>query len=152
MKTQIQKKSVRVFGVKFEADDLGSGTWDHVEENGSSHEQVRSVDDFVDDKLHMNAIRKRIAVKRKKFPMENNIKTISSSTEKCRGRSTFLIEPIMGRFYYYDRYFSVILWLSFIYPVSILMLSETIISLHANPQKSRVLWILVDTIYAILQL
>ena len=35
---QKKKKSVRVFGVKFEADDPGSGTWDHVEEkHGSSH-------------------------------------------------------------------------------------------------------------------
>lgn len=54
-KRGIQKKSVRVFGVKFEADDPGSGTWDHVEETWEfTHEQVRSVDDFVDQHGYMN--------------------------------------------------------------------------------------------------
>lgn len=54
-KRGIQKKSVRVFGVKFEADDPGSGTWDHVEETWEfTHEQVRSVDDFVDEHGYMN--------------------------------------------------------------------------------------------------
>ena len=51
----IQKKSVRVFGVKFEADDPGSGTWEHVEETWEfTHEQVKSVDDFVDEHGYMN--------------------------------------------------------------------------------------------------
>ncbi len=55
MKTRHTKKSVRVFGVKFEADDPGSGTWDHVEETWEfTHEQVRSVDDFVDEHGYMN--------------------------------------------------------------------------------------------------
>ena len=54
-KRGIQKKSVRVFGVKFEADDPGSGTWDHVEETWEfTHEQVKSVDDFVDKHGYMN--------------------------------------------------------------------------------------------------
>lgn len=54
-KRGIQKKSVRVFGVKFEADDPGSGTWDHVEETWEfTHEQVKSVDDFVDEHGYMN--------------------------------------------------------------------------------------------------
>lgn len=54
-KRGIQKKSVRVFGVKFETDDPGSGTWDHVEETWEfTHEQVRSVDDFVDQHGYMN--------------------------------------------------------------------------------------------------
>ena len=34
-KRGIKKKSVRVFGVKFEADDPGSGTWDYEEETWS---------------------------------------------------------------------------------------------------------------------
>lgn len=38
-----------------EADDPGSGTWDHVEETWEfTHEQVRSVDDFVDEHGYMN--------------------------------------------------------------------------------------------------
>ena len=54
-KRGIQKKSVRVFGVKFEADDPGSGTWDHEEETWEfTHEQVKSVDDFVDEHGYMN--------------------------------------------------------------------------------------------------
>ena len=54
-KRGIQKKSVRVFGVKFEADDPGSGTWEHVEETWEfTHEQVKSVDDFVDEHGYMN--------------------------------------------------------------------------------------------------
>ena len=36
-------------------DDPGSGTWDHVEETWEfTHEQVRSVDDFVDEHGYMN--------------------------------------------------------------------------------------------------
>lgn len=54
-KRGIKKKSVRVFGVKFEADDPGSGTWDHEEETWEfTHEQVKSVDDFVDEHGYMN--------------------------------------------------------------------------------------------------
>ena len=54
-KRGIKKKSVRVFGVKFEADDPGSGTWDYEEETWEfTHEQVKSVDDFVDKHGYMN--------------------------------------------------------------------------------------------------
>ena len=54
-KRGIKKKSVRVFGVKFEADDPGTGTWDCEEETWEfTHEQVKSVDDFVDEHGYMN--------------------------------------------------------------------------------------------------
>ena len=65
--------------VKFEADDPGSGTWDHVEETWEfTHEQVRSVDDFVDEHGYMN-YKEKDGLKN----LSSNTKTVSSSTENA---------------------------------------------------------------------
>lgn len=54
-KRDIKKRGTKVFGITFETDDPGTGTWDHVEETWEfTHEQVRSVDDFVDEHGYMN--------------------------------------------------------------------------------------------------
>ena len=54
-KRDIKKRGTKVFGITFETDDPGTGTWDHVEETWEfTHEQVKSVDDFVDEHGYMN--------------------------------------------------------------------------------------------------
>ena len=120
------------------ADDPGSGTWDHVEETWEfTHEQVRSVDDFVDEHGYMNYKEQG----RIKDNSVSNIKTVSSSTENagccvCGIRHSDRAASSWGGFIIMIVYFSVILWLSFIYPVSILMLSENYNFLYM-PQSRR---------------